>query len=205
MCNFQWMGGEKLARICGRRGPLPQGSKKERKKERKPPTSVWNVHGEARYWPSIVTPRNGLFFFFLFSFCFLFHWLYDVEMLFLSHVSCPVCVCFHGVGVCAFAKFFLPLLGDIMHGVCVCILVSVLFSLRCRCTEDQQAYNGITFLKLLFWENPRHECLGQGSRAVSTPKYCCSIAFHPQLNLQSLAPCRRLQVPPQALCCPPAP
>lgn len=204
MCNFQWMGGEKLARICGRRGPLPQGSKKERERkkasnvclERPRRSSLLTVHRYASQWSIL---------FFLFSFCFLFHWLYDVEMLFLSHVSCPVCVCFHGVGVCAFAKFFLPLLGDIMHGVCVCILVSVLFSLRCRCTEDQQEYNGITFLKLLFWENPRHECLGQGSRAVSTPKYCCSIAFHPQLNLQSLAPCRRLQVPPQALCCPPAP
>lgn len=204
MCNFQWMGGEKLARICGRRGPLPQGSKKERKKE-----SLQRLFGTSTEKLAIDRPSLRLAmvysFFFLFSFCFLFHWLYDVEMLFLSHVSCPVCVCFHGVGVCAFAKFFLPLLGDIMHGVCVCILVSVLFSLRCRCTEDQQAYNGITFLKLLFWENPRHECLGQGSRAVSTPKYCCSIAFHPQLNLQSLAPCRRLQVPPQALCCPPAP
>lgn len=203
MCNFQWMGGEKLARICGRRGPLPQGSKKERKKasnvclERPRRSSLLTVHRYASQWSIL------FFSFFVLFFISLVVWCRNA-----ISVSCIMsCVClFSWCGcVCAFAKFFLPLLGDIMHGVCVCILVSVLFSLRCRCTEDQQAYNGITFLKLLFWENPRHECLGQGSRAVSTPKYCCSIAFHPQLNLQSLAPCRRLQVPPQALCCPPAP
>lgn len=110
-----WVGGEKLARICGRRGPLPQGSK-EKKKE-----SLQRLFGTSTEKLAIDRPSLRLAVVYsFFSFCFLFHWLYDVEMLFLSHVSCPVCVCFHGVGVCAFARFFLPLLGDIMHGVCVC-------------------------------------------------------------------------------------
>lgn len=199
-----------------RRGPLPQGSKKTQNSnvclERPRRSSLLTVHRYASQWSIL----------FLFSFCFLFHWLYDVEMLFLSHVSCPVCVSvFSWCGcVCVCARIckvlFLPLLGDIMHGVCVCVylLVSVLFSLRCRCTKGQQADNGITLwkffisLKLLFWENLRHECLGQGGRTIRTPKYCCSITFpwtanyfcarihfspdvqylhfHPQLNLQSL-------------------
>lgn len=198
-----WMGGEKLARICGRRGPLPQGSKKKRKKasnvclERPRRSSLLTVHRYASQW-------SILFFFFRFVFYFTGCMMSKCYFCLVYHVLC-VCL-FSWCGcVCICKVLFLPLLGDIMHGVCVCILVSVLFSLRCRCTEDQQAHNGITFLKLLFWENPRHECLGQGGRAVSTPKYCCSIAFHPQLNLQSLALCRRLKVPPQALCCPPAP
>lgn len=98
-----WMGGEKLARICGRRGPLPQGSKK--KKERKPPTSVWNVHGEARYWPSIVTPRNGLFFFSFFVLFFISLVVWCRNAISVSCIMSCVCVCFHGVGVCAFARF----------------------------------------------------------------------------------------------------
>lgn len=204
MCNFQWMGGEKLARICGRRGPLPQGSKKERKKE-----SLQRLFGTSTEKLAIDRPSLRLamvysfFSFFVLFFISLVVWCRNA-----ISVSCIMsCVClFSWCGcVCICKVLSTPARWHHAWGVCVCILVSVLFSLRCRCTEDQQAYNGITFLKLLFWENPRHECLGQGSRAVSAPKYCCSIAFHPQLNLQSLAPCRRLQVPPQALCCPPAP
>lgn len=83
--------------------------------------SVWNVHGGVRSRPSIVLPRNGLFYliFFLglflflclfFVFCLFFHWLYDVKMLFLSHVSCLVCVlswC-DGMNVSIFEGCFLP-------------------------------------------------------------------------------------------------
>lgn len=66
-----------------------------------------------------------VFFFFSFSFV----WLYDVKMLFLSHVSHLVCVCYHGVRarMCVFSRIFsAPAQVTscmVCMGVCVCVCV----------------------------------------------------------------------------------
>lgn len=123
-----WMGGEKLARICGRRGPLPQGSRKEKE-------SLQRLFGTSTEKLAIDRPSLRLamvYSFFLFSFCFLFHWLYDVEMLFLSHVSCPVCVSVFMVWVCVHLQGSLSTPARWHHawGVCVCVSWSV-FCFHC--------------------------------------------------------------------------
>lgn len=74
----------RLAERRGRRGPLLQGSR------------IPKVFGTSTEELAIDRPSFCLamvFFSFLFFSFFCFVWLYDVQMLFLSHVSCLVCVC----------------------------------------------------------------------------------------------------------------
>lgn len=110
-----WVGGEKLARICGRRGPLPQGSKKERKKasnvclERPRRSSLLTVHRYASQW-------SILFFFFLF-FISLVVWCRNA-----ISVSCIMsCVClFSWCGcVCICKVLSTPARWHHAWGVCV--------------------------------------------------------------------------------------
>lgn len=146
LLNGGWVGGG-IAERRGRRGPLLQGSTQGRSQKKRNP----NIHGGARYWPSIVLPRNGLIFF---SFCYLFHWLYDVKMLFLSRVSCVLSWC-ESADVCICKALFLPL--HRWHHAwrawmfeCVCIHVPtsgqcfVFIALLTRC-KDQRAESGFFF------------------------------------------------------------
>ncbi len=147
MCTFEWREGGwgGLAERRGRRGPLLQGSTQGCSK-------IPKVFGTSTEELAIDRPSFSLAMVFLFSFffrfCFLFHWLYDVKMLFLSHVSCLVCMLSWcesvSVCVCVFARlFFYPCAGDIMHGVhgclsvCVCIHVPTSWSVFCfHCAVD---------------------------------------------------------------------
>lgn len=116
-----WMEGGRggIAERRGRRGPLLQGSTQGYSK-------IPKMFGTSMEELAIDRPSFCLAMVFFFSFCFLFHWLYDVKMLFLSHVSCLVCMsswC-ESVDVCV-CKVFYPCAGDIMHGVLGCLRESV--------------------------------------------------------------------------------
>lgn len=96
--------------------------------------------------------------------CFI--WLYDVKMLFLSHVSCLVRMFSWSerVCVCVCSCFLTPaqvtscmVQMSVCLSVCVCLhtctyfLVSVLFSLRCEHTTDGLSGDEVTFFVKLFF------------------------------------------------------
>lgn len=93
MCNFQWMGGEKLARICGRRGPLPQGSKKERKKE-----SLQRLFGTST--EKLAIDRPSLRLAMVYSFFFFFRFVFYFTGCMMS--KCYFCLVYHVLCVSVF-------------------------------------------------------------------------------------------------------
>lgn len=116
MCTFEWREGGRggIAERCGRRGPLLQGSTPGCSK-------IPKMFGTSTEELAIDRPSFCLaMVFFFFS---RFVWLYDVKMLFLSHVSCLVSMlswC-ESADVCVCKALFYLRAGDIMHGVPGCL------------------------------------------------------------------------------------
>lgn len=151
---------------------------------------VWTSTEELANGRPIVLPRSGVIFFNLLIFFSLsfFHWLYDVKMLFLSHVSCLVSVitvwvseCVHFVRLCKVASCMVCLCGCLIRCVSLCARVHVLifwstflFSSR---SWHWRLINGLIPsppLWLIFeWS------LGQGAKAPGSQLcYCCCFCFY---------------------------